>query len=268
MQPYGCEPNVIEVAWMLLKPTEIVHPRSHTPQPERTEAGDAWILLGGLDTALYQAGILEVVIDVLRRPAIIYGGGVCAINAVLARGRAAIEFRRGWEMLRSHHLLASFALAAHPILRSMRNGRDDSEDALKAIASASGADRSIALSLLTEGRYRDAATANGVDFGALVEAVGHKHLAPHALSSALDAALGRAHDRIYLLGIDEELLAGQDVVCTPTGGDERRVDTIVRAGGRRSSVFGYLLPALGAPDRLMAAGRAAAREWVHSRGAP
>ena len=98
--------------------------RDDEPRRRRAPARgrQAWVLLGGLDCALYQAGIIDVVIERIARPHAIFAGGASVLGAALALDGKALVFRIGWERIRAAHVLGAAALERAPLVRLRRNG--------------------------------------------------------------------------------------------------------------------------------------------------
>ena len=229
-----------------------------------------WILLGGLETALYQAGFLDVLLERQPAPRVIYGGGVAAINAVLAAQHDPRALRRGWERLRGRRFLALEAIQRAPWMRVLGNGHDRLNGALQLLVRGAGreATASSDVWLLTAGSFVEAmCTGRHVPPLASIDTALHsREITGHALATALNAAPAHGVTRIVAI-VDEPLVGGREAGHALEETSARGIETalIPFVLDRRTSLVSYLLPGSGAADRMVAAGRARARAWLGER---
>jgi hypothetical protein len=93
------------------------------------------VLVGPLESALFQAGAVDVLLGVLPRPATVYAAGFSVtIALLLADSRDAARFRQRWEALRASHLLSIAACARSPYLRPFVGGADSLATRLDSLA--------------------------------------------------------------------------------------------------------------------------------------
>jgi hypothetical protein len=262
------------VPWMLLTPPREQVRAGVAGAPTRAEPlrargrGTAWIVLGDLDAALFQAGFIDVAIERMRRPRVIFAGGVAALNGVLALDGRGLAFRIGWERARASHLLEAAALDRSPLPRLRPNGRSPRAYSILASVERPGAGTSspdgTRLRLLTAGGYVDLDAGSPVATTALVSESLSQHPGAAAMAAAIDACVALDFDRVIAFGVDERLIGAREVAraIEDAHGSGMEVSTLAMSAGERPGLLGYLLPGLGRADRLMESGRAAARKWL------
>jgi hypothetical protein len=258
---------------MLLTPPREQARERAAPRAEasaREGRGDAWLLLGDLDAALFQAGFVDVVIERLPRPRTIFAGGFGALNGVLALDARALAFRIGWERARASHLLGAAALERSPLLRLRRNGRSPLAQSLLGPVDGAHVRTGDATSLhvLTAAGFADFEVGSPAVTTTLVSQSLRRRPDAAALAAAIDASVALGVDRIIAFGVDERFIGARDVGRAVEDARSARIEVLVLAMSvaERPGMLGYLLPGLGRADRLIEAGRASARRWLSESG--
>jgi len=237
--------------------------RSASPASSRT---DAWVLLGSLDAAFFQSGVVGVWLETLPVPRAIFAGGASALNALLALSNDPLAFRTGWERLRAGHVLATMAAARSPFLSFLRNGHDhEPMDSVRSLARAEQARSHAALHVLVAGCFVES-TAGGDGMASLIDESLRVTPEASALGSAIDLAIAEGARRILVPGIEERSIGERDVVRALEDARTHHAEVMFLplSTRQRPGVVGYLLPGLGRADRLWCAGRRAALRWLES----
>jgi len=93
------------------------------PEPARPtdarsrELGDSiWVMVGGLASALQQAGVAAALLETTARPRCIFAAGFSVANALLVADGDPARFERGWEQLRARRFIATAALGSYRLL--------------------------------------------------------------------------------------------------------------------------------------------------------
>jgi hypothetical protein len=239
-------------------------------QPSKARQGDAWIVLGGLDHALYQAGLIEALLEELPPPRLALGSGPAAVNAVLITQGSRSRFQRGWEMLRQRHFLAGAALEALPLIGNVVGGTVALTEVLRALsASGPGRINGTQVQLLAGTHFVPAApAATGMDVGGLL-ALSLLERGAEAAADGVRRAVEAGIARVLLLGlplraVDDERLAAELRRARDCGVE---VCSIPYESAEDPGLLDYLLPGLGTQDRLVRDGVLAARTWLAVRRA-
>src|SRR5688572_6826 len=258
------------MAWMLLTPDAAERAgsrqtRSRTPHDERSGGADAWILIGDLDAALFQAGVLSIWLEATTAPRALFGGAMSALNAVFAHRGDPLAFRIAWERVRAAHVLADAAVARLPLLRAARNG--NSLDIGRLLARGPGSHAGtpgIELHLLVADGFVDATATREPVLAGLVDESLHERATPDAWANALDAAVVAGATRVLVPGIEEAAIADRAVgrALQNAKSQDVEVSFLTLATRQRPGVIGYVLPGLGRADRLWNEGRKIAMRWL------
>jgi hypothetical protein len=234
---------------------------------------EAWILLGGLDGALYQAGIIDAVIERIARPHVVFAGGASVLDAVLALDGRALAFRIGWERMRAAHVLGTVALEHAPLARLMRgrlrrngdgNGTGDGSfvafEAMRATPDGGAPE----LRVLRDGVFVDPHAGSDAASSELVAASLREQPAAKEVAAAIHKSIELGARRVLLLGADERVAESHEVARAADDAHAAAIDLVVLAleRGERPGTLGYVLPGLGRADRLIESGRDAARRWL------
>jgi len=262
------------MAWMLLKPGEVprapleAHASTRTGSDEPHAAGeDAWILLGGLDAALFQSGVVSVWLSEIEPPHVLVGGGMAAFNAVFARLGGALAFRVAWERVRSGHMLANAAIARVPLLGIARNGEADPLDIARLLArlpNGAGPLHAIEVHLLAHDGFVDATSARDQELAGIIEESLHAAVTAQTWAAAIEAAIGRGARRVLVPGIEERSIAERDVAHALESAHAHGVEIsfLPLTTRQRPGIVGYVLPGLGRADRLWSDGKRSALRWL------
>lgn len=257
---------------MLLKPnSNEIAPRdgrAERPAPARPHGSDAWILLGGLDAALYQCGVVSVWLERLDAPSQMFAGGMSALNAVLARAHDPLAFRIGWERVRAAHMLAQAAVQRSPLLRYLRDGHQEPLDLGRLLSSTVLCSEGSALHLLVGGGFVEAITGTEHAPASLIEETLRAAPTASALATAIDAAAARGCSRILIPGVEDRRIGQREVARAIEDGRAHGAEIVFLplSTRQRPGVIGYLLPGLGRADRLLRDGRRAALRWLDGSG--
>jgi hypothetical protein len=244
-------------------PAEPVPARNDGAAAADRTAADAWILMGDLDAALFQSGLVGAWLERLAAPHLIVAGGVSALNAVLALEGEPRAFRIGWERLRAGHLLASLAAERSRLLAGL-NGRDETRDLARLLPRTVGKSGAPSLQLLVGAALVDASATPELSLPSLLEHALKTRPAPPALAAAIEASCRLGARRLLVAGIEEPWIGQREVAHAI---DEARVHGIEVAffplsTRRRPGLLGYVLPGLGSVDRLWRDGRKSALRWI------
>src|SRR5512139_3257668 len=98
--------------------------------------GSVWIVIGGLDRALVQAGMIGRLLEAGPRPASIIASGFGVANALLIAGARRETFERRWEHLRASRFLVSAAFGSVRWFGALNGMFDDLAALLAEIAQA------------------------------------------------------------------------------------------------------------------------------------
>lgn len=260
--------------WMLL----------NEPSRERDAHGDAgsdagigsqrssvWILIGGLDRAMLQAGIMSRLLETGPPPSALIASGFGLVNALLVSGGRRHGFERRWEQLRASRFLPSAAIGNVRLLGT-RNGVFDELSALLAeIAHAKIVRAGDGPQILT-------ATEDGFsslpDDGtsslwraAIKQSLRYTSESPPLIAGAIREAATRGR-QVLVLALDRTIQTHPDVVAAirSVRAEGAEVSFVTAAAVRKPGLLDYLLPGSGAPERLMREGRSAAERWLLAAG--
>ncbi|MFQ5352414.1 MAG: hypothetical protein ACE5D3_04995 [Candidatus Binatia bacterium] len=225
---------------------------------------------GDIAHALYQSGMLEVLLERVGAPPLVYSGGTSAINALLMCSGSVASLRQGWEELRKQHLLFETAIEQAPLLRPVINGHNtltffvDSQlsqhrfDAATVNLLLMCGDRY--LSVPSSGRTSDTRTV------ALTSLAQHD-TGPWPWIRAIEHAATSGVDRILMLGLEDTIARSADLLRATERAREQRVeiDALGFDSAEKPGLLDFLLPGSGTPERLMRDGREAALCWVEER---
>jgi hypothetical protein len=226
-----------------------------------------WIMLGGLDRALLQAGIVSRLLEAGRLPTVVIASGFAVTNAVLIAGARRDGFARRWEQLRAGRFLVSAALGNIRVLGALNGMFDDLSALLAELAHArpSGAASEPEVLVATEDGFsslpHDSATLGWRT--AVKRSLRYTSESPPLLAGAIREAATRARC-VLVLGLERTMQSHPDVdaAVRATRAEGARVTFVTAAMPRRAGLFDYLLPGSGAPERLMREGCSAAERSI------
>lgn len=247
---------------MLLTP-HTSSPTAPSGAPEgaqaRTASADDWILLGGLDAALYQSGIVGTWLEKLPPPRAVFAGGMSVFNALLALANDPLAFRTGWERVRAAHVLATVALQRSPLGR-LRNGNAEPSDLIRSLAPAAARTNATSLHILVGGGYVTVAPGDEQSMAPLIEESLTLVPSAGALAAAVDIAAAEGARRILVPGVEERRIGEREVAraIEDARANGAEVVFLPLSTRQRPGVIGYVLPGLGRADRLWRDGRRAA----------
>ena len=236
-------------------------------EPQReARTGDVWVLVGDLERALIQAGILAVLCRHLPQPEKIYASGIAAANALLAARWDAATFERGWERLRAAHFLAPAALVRIAALRYTNGFANDlAERAARALAFATAGTSGDRVRLFGEDGIAEPLNASDrLLADRLHETLLRFDDKPAALAAAVLDAAADAPDRIFVVGLDP-VLATHPAVAEAEQAAEAKGTVVCAVPGdcaEHPTALSFFLPGSGAAERLMRDGREAAYAWL------
>jgi hypothetical protein len=234
--------------------------------------GEVWIMVGGLDRALLQAGMVGRLLETGAPPAAIIASGFALANAVLVAGARTESFDRRWEQLRAHRFLVSAALGSVRLFGALNGVFDDLVallgDTVQGRKSRAGSGPEILVA--SEDGFskleHDCTTASWR--GALKRSLRYTNeSAPLVAGAICEASVSGGP--ILVLGLERTMQSHPDVeaACRAAAADGARVRFLTAAVPPRTGLLGYLLPGSGAPERLMNEGRQAAERWIDGMSA-
>jgi len=264
--------------WMLLN--EPLHDRDARSANGRGVLGDgdaepsessAWVIVGGLDRALLQAGIIGRLLEGGAQPVALIASGFALANAVLVASARRDEFERRWEQLRAHRFLASAALGNVRLLGALNGMFDELSAQLAEIvqAKAARADGGPVILAATEEGFsplpHDSTTSTWR--AAVKRSLRYSSESAPLIAGAIREGASRA-SRVLVLGLERTMQSHPDVdsACRAAAADGVKAMFVTAAAPRRAGLFDYLLPGSGAPERLMREGRSAADRWMLGAG--
>jgi hypothetical protein len=251
------------------------------PDAVSRELGDlVWVMVGGLASALQQAGVAAVLLETSSRPRCIFAAGFSVANALLAAEGDPAHFERGWEHLRARRFVATAALGSYRLLAAADGFLDELSTKLATLSGPATSGHRGSTSANGNRPERSAVRVAGEDgFVALPPdpiAPGWRSAVKSALrrsrtSAPLVAAAIReaasVAPHILVLGVDRPLQTHPDVDAARrlahSAGAE--VDFVTTPPEDAPGLLDYLLPGSGAPERLVTGGRAAAEAWLRAR---
>ncbi|HET9061822.1 MAG TPA: hypothetical protein VFO62_00905 [Candidatus Binatia bacterium] len=231
----------------------------------------AWVMVGGLDRALLQAGIIGRLLEGGAQPVTLIASGVALANAVLVASARRDEFERRWEQLRAHRFLASAALGNVRLLGALNGMFDELSAQLAEIvqAKAARADGGPVILAATEEGFsplpHDCTTSNWR--AAVKRSLRYSSESAPLIAGAIREGASRA-SRVLVLGLERTMQSHPDVdsACRAAAADGVKTMFVTTAAPRRAGLLDYLLPGSGAPERLMREGRSAADRWMLGAG--
>jgi hypothetical protein len=264
--------------WMLLN--EPLRDRDARSANGRGTLGDedagqsessAWIMVGGLDRALLQAGIIGRLLEAGPPPGTLIASGVALANAVLVAGSRRDEFERRWEQLRAHRFLASAALGNVRLLGALNGMFDElSAQLAEIVQAATGrADGGSVILAATEEGFsplpHDCTTSTWR--AAVKRSLRYSSESAPLIAGAIREGASRA-SRVLVLGLERTMLSHPDVdsALRAAAAADVKAMVVTAAAQQRAGLFDYLLPGSGAPERLMREGRSAADRWMLGAG--
>lgn len=262
-----------------IEPRTDTRPRVRALRPKPSRAGnssgsserrEAWILVGDVERALLQAGMLEVLIGVLPEPTRIYSSGIAISNALLALSCDRNEITRGWETLRSGRFLVPAGLMRVPTLdRSTALASRVASILLETIVKGGLPPRQAALRAITANGFESPAAPSGeLRTARLRETVSRDDSAPSTLATTIAFAAGEGVERIYVFGLDPRLRGHPLVTASMSAlsGTAPQLEFLAANPGTAPGALSYLFPGSGGPDRLIRDGRLAAQAWLETTG--
>jgi hypothetical protein len=244
------------VAWSLLR--DVSEDASISPRllGERT----AWILLGDLQDALFQAGCIARILVRDTKPAFLLGAGIASINAVLASTASATAFERAWERLRARRFVAAAALPDTELLAGWLRTRELVASGLRHMLSS--IEVSVPVFLASGTRFIEGDSDNAPLLSRqLVAAVSSANeLGSAHVASAVREAIAHGAHRILLFGAsnDEIGLGAARAAFDEAEAYGIVVEVVLTEHCPKPSLLELLLPGSGAVERVMAAGARAA----------
>jgi hypothetical protein len=243
------------VAWSLLRDVT----EDASLEPARAEDRTAWILLGDLRDALFEAGCIERLLARGSKPDLLLGAGVAAVNAAFASTASATAFERAWESLRGRRFLAAAAVPDHDILAGWLRTRDVVQAAVR--HALGRIECAVPLLLASGTRFIEADVQDTALLAREVtSAIARDELGSAHVASAVREAITHGAQRILLFGA-----AADDIDTGPARAalDEAEgfgiaVETVVTERREGPSLLELLLPGSGGAERAMAAGSRAA----------
>ncbi len=239
---------------------------SASPAPTPRLHRRAWVFAGsGWQDAVCLTGVLDILLERLERPQLVYGSGPAALAALLASADDAFAARTAWEALRADHLLARAMLARLPLLGGVLAERCLWARSSLTRLTNSSRGPGTGLQLYAQQHY--------LTVDAELGATAVSKLIERALFFPNDAA-GSVTDALYdaaQRGMSEVLVFAPSVLDAeaPCG----QIALQVRSKGT-STLFApldmptdpgplpYLLPAMGTLERMLERGRGSASAWL------
>jgi hypothetical protein len=229
--------------------------------------GASWILVGGLDRALLQAGIIGRLLEAGQRPATIISSGFALANAVLVAGTRREPFDRSWEQLRAGRFLVSAALGSVRLLGALNGMYDDLVSVLAEVVQGrrSRADAEPEILVATEDGFaelgRDSTSTSWR--AALKRSLRYTSESAPLVAGAIREAALRGGP-ILVLGLERTMQSHPDIdaACRGAAAEGTPVAFLMATAAHRSALLDYILPGSGVPERLMNLGRAAADQWM------
>jgi len=233
--------------------------------------GAVWILLGGLDRALLQAGIIGRLLEAGQRPATIISSGFALANAVLVAGTRREAFDRSWERLRASRFLVSAALGSVRLLGALNGMFDDLTSVLAEVSQSRKSGTSLVPEILIA--TEDGFTELGHDptsaswRAALKRSLRYTSESAPLVAGAIREAIVRGGP-ILVLGLERTMQSHPDVDAARRAAAAEGVSLafLTATASRKAALLDYLLPGSGAPERLMNLGRVAAERWMGNGG--
>jgi hypothetical protein len=241
---------------------------------ESSSASDkpAWILVGGLEQALQQSGIVAALFERGIIAGHVIGSGYACVNAILAATGDSATFVRGWERLRQRHFLPRAAFCAGRFLGTV-NGLVDAlaGDIAEALPATNGATSEAAHVLVTldDGFVALPPDASSSEWRSAVKQTLRKAgvASPALVAAAIREAAGLS-GHVVVIGIERTAQAHPDVEAASRSARAvgASVAFIAAVAPRKISLIEYLLPGSGAPERLQREGFTSAARWLWSNG--
>jgi len=225
-------------------------------------------MMGGLDRALLQAGIVDRLLATGSPPVAVIASGFALANALLISGGRRNGFDRRWERLRASRFLASAAVGSVRMLGTL-NGVFEELSALLAEIPQSHNRTYVGPDILvaTEDGFsplaHDGTTSSW--HAAVKRSLRYTSESAPLVAGAIREAATRA-PRVLVLGPERTMQSHPDVDAAVRAAmaDGARVTFVTATAPRRTGLLDYLLPGSGAPERLMQEGRSAADRWLRA----
>jgi hypothetical protein len=247
--------------------------RNGAPDQHGAEPGEGatWIVVGGLERALLQAGIIGRLLEAQPQPVSVIASGFALANAVLVAGAHRETFERRWEQLRASRFLVSAALGSVRLLGALNGMFDDLVTLIAEIAQAKRArdDAGPEILAATEDGFaklpHDSTTAAWR--AAVKRSLRYTSESAPLIAGAIREAATRGGP-IWVLGLERTMQSHPDVdaACRAAAADGARVTFVTATAPRKAGLLDYLLPGSGAPERLMNEGRSAADRCMEGVG--
>jgi len=230
---------------------------------------DAWIMVGDLPRALYQAGVVEALLEHEPPPRLAYASGLATANALLLGRGSAGTVRRGWEDLRARRLVARVAVHRLPLVGPTLASAAEVAAILEDIVedrSATG--RATELELLENGHFAEPAVDDGHPLIASTSLLATGDCVATLAQAIVDAAR-RGAPRVLLVGVSQSEAASADVLDAAQEARHRgaELEMVPYEPHAEPRALAMLLPGTGSVERLIRDGRLAGRRWLASNGA-
>jgi len=256
--------------WMLLGPPfqsdDSRGAAGDGPHESPVHADEVWILVGGLDRALLQAGIVSRLLATGPPPVAVIASGFALANALLISAGRGAEFDRRWEQLRASRFLASAAVGSVRVLGTLNGIFDDLSGLLAEIPqSRTRAPTEPIILAATEDGF-SVLPRNGTTSSwraAVKRSLRYSGESAPLLAGAIREAATRA-TRVLVLGPERTMQSHPDIdaAVEAATAEGARVTFVTATAPRKAGLLDYLLPGSGTPERLMQEGSAAADRWL------
>lgn len=253
--------------WMLLR----------EPDLGTRDAGDsvsdrAWVLVGGLEEALQQSGIVSGLLDRTAPPALIVCAGFSSVNALLAAAGDKASFWRGWEQLREKRLLVTSALCTNRLLGSVNGLFEPLSRGLAASMQTPGVRPGVRTKVfiaVNDGFVRLHGDVTPGEWHAAIRGSLRQtpRASPALVAAAIREAAGLADD-VLVVGVERTTQTHPDVETTRRAADASgtAVAFVTMPSPGRPSLLQYLLPGSGAAERLQREGLSTVERWLRGNG--
>lgn len=258
--------------WMLLSPPfhtdDSRGAEGGAPSAQSSHGDEAWIMVGALDRALLQAGIISRLLATGPPPVAVIASGFALANALLIFGGRRDGFERRWEQLRASRFLASAAVGGVRVLGALNGIFDELSQLLADIAQSRTRTHAgpVILTATQEGFTPlpyDSTTSSWR--AAVKQSLRYTSESAPLVAGAIREAATRA-THVLVLGSERTMQSHPDVDTAVHAAtvDGACVTFLTATAPRRTGLLDYLMPGSGAPERLMREGRAAADRWLRA----
>lgn len=238
---------------------------------------NAWVLVGPLESALFQVGAVDVLLGALPPPAAVYAAGFsAAIALLLADSRDAMRFRQNWEALRASHLLSIAVVARTPFLRPLLGGPNLLASRLDSLAfrlKALGTDRNarsvepqIAIELMAAAGFETLEARHDPMHRSslLSQTLAWGSAAQEAVGLAIERASSDHDGEIIVIGAPVEEIEAVEREPLDPRQDRRALSLLPRGSLPALRLAEVMIAGSGAVERRIQEGRSAAQRWLGS----